>query len=224
MRLAYLFSTVMASVRKTAAMLSSRIKTTIEAGISENPVNHITLWICRGFRLRGDSMIHSNSCMGCFLCYRDSWMQSRNRNTPIPMQKSSTIYSHKLLIIGLHSKPQTWTVSGTIQVDGSFTRPVSCHLTLVGDTWRTRYYIGRAFSILGIKVRSAVVNYSTPLCSPGSLLTRFCSQSSRSFAASLCTAISTRIFLIFWYRNIRNTLHSYRLSVLPCQYLTLPPC
>ena len=28
--------------------------------------------------------------------------------------------------------------------------------------------------------------YSTPSCSPGSLLTRFCSQSSRSFAASFC--------------------------------------
>lgn len=32
------------------------------------------------------------------------------------------------------------------------------------------------------------IYYTTPSCSPGSLLTRFCSQSSRSFAASLCAA------------------------------------
>lgn len=46
------------------------------------------------------------------------------------------------------------------------------------------------------KVRSSVLlqvshaAYKTPSCSPGSLFTRFCSQLSRSFAASFCKIVS----------------------------------
>lgn len=126
----------------------------------------------------------------------------------------------KVLAIWNTSKPHKCTVSSTLWTDGLFTRPGSFHLPPLGGTQRTRIYIGGAFGISGIIVRSGVVRYSTPLCSPGSLLTRFCSQSSRSFAASLCTTISTRPFLR--YRNIHSTLHSYRPSVVPCQYLGPP--
>lgn len=56
--------------------------------------------------------------------------------------------------------------------------------------------------------------YMTPSCSPGSLFTRFCSQSSKSFAASLCIqfisvcrAPSANLY------HSHNTPPSYRLFV-----------
>jgi hypothetical protein len=71
-------------------------------------------------------------------------------------------------------------------------------------------------------------DYITPSCSPGSLLTRFCSQSSKSFAASLCApihqhktissgALSIHIILFFHVDS------SARLSNAQLLFFTQPP-
>jgi hypothetical protein len=65
-------------------------------------------------------------------------------------------------------------------------------------------------------------NYITPSCSPGSLLTRFCSQSSKSFAASLCVPIHQHMNIsLTSLEHSHNTLLSCRLFVPPFQCPTL---
>jgi hypothetical protein len=59
----------MAVARKTVAMPSSRFRTTIEAVISKL-LRIISLYKYRVIGLRGDSVIHPNSCIGCPLSLR----------------------------------------------------------------------------------------------------------------------------------------------------------
>lgn len=81
------------------------------------------------------------------------------------------------------------------------------------------------------KISSSHVSYKTPSCSPGSLLTRFCSQLSRSFAASFCnsTMVSNPLpsppqrTIAQPERNSHNIPPSYQSSFYPCQSPTSHP-